>query len=207
MATMESISLTYFVDFMMASGTGRITSARHIQRGPDERYSDFYKPVREAIVDMHRKGLDTRVLADLLGSLTDPREARIFPKTVVGYGKFLRKQAKVTWFEPPLTELSLGSMSVRVNPELGLLLGGEPHAIKLYFRGEPLSPQRALFVNEIMATALAPTWPKMVFAVLDVRRAKLFPLESLTQSGGRSRADVSRLVRAEAASLESLLAG
>lgn len=194
---MESISLTYFVDFMMASGTGRITSARTIQKGPDERYSDFYRPVREAIVDMHRKGLDTRVLADLLASLTDPREQRIFPKVVVGYGKFLRKQSRVTWFEPPQTELSFGSMSVRVNPELGLLLGGEPHAIKLYFRGEPLSPLRASFANEIMADALAETWPKMVFSVLDVRRARLFPFER--------RAGVSRLVRAEAASLASLL--
>jgi hypothetical protein len=195
---MESISLTYFVDFMLSSGTGRITSARHIQLGPDERFSDFYRPVREAIVDMHRKGLDTRVLADLMSSLTDPREQRIFPKAVVGYGKFLRRQQKVTWFEPPLTDLCLGDMSVRVNPELGLLLGGEPHAIKLYFRGEPLSPQRALFVNEIMASALSTTWPKTVLAVLDVRRAKLFPYER--------RAEVNRLVRAEAASLASLLA-
>ena len=194
---MESISLTYFVDFMMSSGTGRITSARNIQRGPDERYSDFYKPAREAIVDMHKNGLDTRALVDFLGTLQDPREQKLFPKVMVGYSKFLRRQSKVTWFEPPLAELPLGAMSVRVNPELGLLLNGEPHAIKLYFRGEPLSPLRASFANEIMADALAETWPKMVFSVLDVRRARLFPFER--------RAGVSRLVRAEAASLASLL--
>ena len=194
---MESISFTYFVDFMMSSGTGRITSARNIQRGPDERYSDFYKPAREAIVDMHRKGLDTRVLVDFLATLQDPREKRLFPKVMVGYGKFLRRQSRVTWFEPPLTDLAIGGMSVRVNPELGLLLNGEPHAIKLYFRGEPLSPLRASFANEIMADALQDVWPKMVFAVLDVRRARLFPFEE--------RPDVGRLVRAEAASLASLL--
>jgi hypothetical protein len=195
--TMESISLTYFVDFMLTSGTGRLTSARNIQKGPDERYSDFYRPAREAIMDMHRKGLDTRALVDFQASLVDPREQRLFPNVLIGYGKFLRRQTKVTWFEPPQAELRLGGMSVRVNPELGLLLGGEPHAIKLYFRGEPLSPQRAVLANEIMADALADTWPKMVFAVLDVRRAKLFPYER--------KADVSRLVRAEAASLASLL--
>lgn len=194
---MESISLSYFVDFMMTSGTGRLTSVRHISDGPDERYSDFYRPVREAIVDMHRKGLDTRVLADFLSSLLDAREKRIFPKVVVGYGKFLRQQRKLTWFEPPFREHALGSVSVRVNPELGLLIDGRPHAIKLYFRGEPLSPQRALLVNEVVGNALASTWPGTVFGVLDVRRAKLFSHEP--------KAAVGRLIRAEAASLASLL--
>lgn len=195
---MESISLTYFVDFMLTSGTRRITSAQHIKQGPDERYSDFYRPVREAIVDMHRMGLDTRVLADLLSSLEDPREKRLFPRAVIGYGKFLRQHAKLTWFEPPIAQHSLGTMTVRVNPELGLLIGGRPHAIKLYFRGEPLSPQRAVLINELQSAALSTTWPGMAFCVLDVRRAKLFQHEP--------RAEVSRLLRAEAASLASMLA-
>lgn len=195
---MESISLTYFVDFMLTSGSRRIASAHLIKQGPDERYSDFYKPVREAIVDMHRKGLDTRVLADLLESLQDPREKRIFPKVVIGYNKFLRRHRKVTWFEPPRGDHHLGELSVRVNPELGLLLDGQPHAIKLYFRGEALSSQRAVLINEIQSRALADTWPGMVFAVLDVRRSKLFPREP--------RPGVSRLIHAEAASLASLLA-
>jgi hypothetical protein len=194
---MESISLTYFVDFMLASGASRIASAHLIKRGPDERFSDFYKPVRESIVDMHRKGLDTRVLADLLASLQDPREQRIFPKVVIGYGKFLRRHRKVTWFEPPRGEHSLGELTVRVNPELGLLLDGQPHAIKMYFRGEPLTSQRAALINEIQSRALASTWPGMVFAVLDVRKAKLHPREA--------KPGYSRLIRAEAASLASLL--
>jgi hypothetical protein len=195
---MESISLTYFVDFMLTSGSSRIARAHLIKQGPDERYSDFYKPVREAIVDMHRKGLDTRVLADLLASLQDAREKRIFPKVVIGYNKFLRHHRKVTWFEPPRGEHSLGELSVRVNPELGLLLDGQPHAIKAYFRGEPLTSQRAVLINELQSRALAPTWPGMVFAVLDVRRAKLFPRDP--------RPGVNRLLQAEAASLASLLA-
>ena len=194
---MENISLSYFVDFMLTSGTGRLTSVRHIAEGPDERYSDFYRPVREAIVDMHRKGLDTRVLADFVSSLVDPREKRIFPRAIIGYGKFLRQHRKVTWFEPPFREQPFGSMSVRVNPELGLLIDGRPHALKLYFRGEPLSPQRALLVTEVLATSLAATWPGTVLGVLDVRRAKLFTHQT--------RPGVSRLLRAEAASLATLL--
>ena len=195
---MESISLTYFVDFMLASGQRRIASAKLIKNGPDERYADFYKPVREAIVDMHRKGLDTRVLADLLSSVTEPREQRIFPKVVIGYNKFLRHHRKVTWFEPPQSEQPLGELKVRVNPELGLLLDGQPHAIKLHFRGESLTSQRAVLINEIQSRALSDTWPKMVFAVLDVRRAQLYTRDP--------KPGVGRLIRAEAESLASLLA-
>jgi len=194
---MESISLSYFVDFVLTSGTGRLTSVKQLKEGRDERFSDFYRPVREAVVDMHQKGLDTAALDDLLTSLVDPREKRIFPKIVGGYKKFLR-QGRMTWFEPPSRDYSLGPLSVRVNPELGLLIDGRPHAIKLYFRGDPLSPQRTLFVNQLLANAMATTWPGTVFAVLDVRRAKLYPY--------RPKSEVGLLLSAEAASLSQLYA-
>lgn len=194
---MESISLSYFVDFVLTSGTGKLTSVKQLKQGKDERFSDFYRPVREAIVDMHEKGLDTAVLDDLLSSLVDPREKRIFPKVANGYRKFLR-QGKVTWFEPPMRDYPLGPISVRVNPEVGLLIDGRPHAIKLYFRGDPLSPQRVMVVNQLLANALGSTWPGTVFSVLDVRRAKLYPY--------RPRSEVVHLLRAEAASLSSLYA-
>lgn len=194
---MESISLSYFVDFVLTSGTGRLTSVKQLKEGRDERFSDFYRPAREAIVDMHQKGLDTAALDDLLTSLVDPREKRIFPKVVSGYKKFLR-QGRMTWFEPPMRDYPLGPLSVRVNPELGLLIDGRPHAIKLYFRGDPLSPQRTLFVNQLLANAMATTWPGTVFAVLDVRRAKLYPY--------RPKSEVGLLLSAEATSLSQLYA-
>ncbi|MEZ4295223.1 MAG: hypothetical protein R3B70_09630 [Polyangiaceae bacterium] len=194
---MESISLSYFVDFMLTHGTSRIASAHQIKRGPDERYSDFYKPVRESIIDMHSRGLDTRVLADMLSSLTDSRELRIFPKVVIGYSRFLRRYHKITWFEPPRADHPLGDLHIRANPELGLILDGRPHALKLHFRGEPLTPQRAVLINEIAARAFSAEYPGMTFGVLDVRRARLF--ERTPRPG------VSRLLQAEAASLSALL--
>ncbi|MFO0588756.1 MAG: hypothetical protein U0441_14495 [Polyangiaceae bacterium] len=192
---MESISLSYFVDFVLTSGTGKLTSVKQLKQGRDERFSDFYRPVREAIVDMHQKGLDTIVLDDLLSTLVDPRERRIFPKVVNGYKKFLR-QGKMTWFEPPMRDYPLGPINVRVNPEIGLLIDGRPHAIKLYFRGDPLSPQRILVVNQLLANALSTTWPGTVFSVLDVRRARLYAY--------RPKSEVGLLLKAEAASLSSL---
>jgi hypothetical protein len=196
---MESIGLASFVDYVLTSGTGKLTAVKQIKAGHDERFSDFYRPVREAIAEMHRAGLDTVVLDDLVASLVDPRERRIFPKVVTGYKKLLRSFAKMTWFEPPMRDYPIGPITVRVAPELGFLINGRPHAIKLYFGGEPLDPQRILVTNQLLASALATTWPGTVFAVLDVRRARLYPY--------RPKTEVGLLLKAESLSLASLWSG
>jgi hypothetical protein len=190
--------MAQFVDYVLTSGTNKVTAVKQIKAGHDERFSDFYRPVREAIVDMHQKGEGPEALDEFVTGLrNDPREARIFPKVVRGYGKFLRSAAKMTWFEPPMRDYPLGPIGVRVNPEIGLLINGQPHAIKLYFRSDPISQQRIIVTNQLLANALSTTWPGTVFAVLDVRRGRLFPY----YGGG---AQVGLLLKAEAASLASL---
>lgn len=195
---MTSVPFSNFIDFVLASGVNKITQVRHLKQGRDDLSSDFYRPLLEAIVDMHVKGLDTSVLDALAETAIDPRERRIFPKLVNGYKKFLQ-QGKMTWFEPPIRDYPLGPLGVRVDPEIGLLIDGRPHAIKLYFRGDPLSPQRIVVVNQLLANALSPTWPVTVFSVLDVRRARLYPY--------RPKSEVGLLLKAEAASLSTLYAG
>lgn len=190
---MVSVSTQEFVDFVLTSGTGRITQVKQMKAGVH--VADFYRPVREAIADMHRSGLAENVLDDLLSSLVDPRERRIFPKAVNGYKKFLRS-GKIVWFEPPMRDYPLGPISVRVAPEVGLLIDGRPHAIKLYFRGDPLSPQRIVVTNRLLSSALSATWPGTVFAMLDVRRARLYPY--------RPKSEVGLLLNAEAQCLASL---
>lgn len=184
-----------FMDFVLTSGTSRTTLIKQLKQGKDERFSDFYRPVREAIVDMHEKGLSTDVLDALLVSLVDPREKRVFPKVVSGYKKFLR-QGRMVWFEPPMRHYPLGPLSVNVNPEVGLLIDGRPHAIKLYMRGDPITPLRIMVTTHLLSAAMSATWPGTVFAVLDVRRGKLFP--------HRPKTEIGHLLRAEAACFSSL---
>lgn len=190
------IKLTTFVDYALTAGTGRITSVKQIKAPHAAPVEDFYKPAREAIIDMHERGEGGDALDDLLQTRTDRREQQLFPKVVNGYKKFLR-QGKMTWFEPPMRDYRVGPISVRVAPEVGLLIDGRPHAIKLYFRGEPISPQRILLTNTLLGDALHATWPGTVFATLDVRRARLYTHHPKTEVG--------LLLKAEAASLSSLL--
>lgn len=185
----SSIPMTGFLDFVLSAGLSRLTTIN--MAGKYETMVDFYRPVREAIVEMHQAGLDTVVLDDLLASLIDPRERLIFPKVVNGYKKFLR-QGKVTWFEPPMRDYPLGPIRVRVAPEVGLLVDGKPHVIALSFRGlTAMDPQRIGLTTTLLADALGTTWPGTTFAVLDVRAAKLHTHTPRTEHGLLLRAEAS----------------
>lgn len=191
--------MAQFIDYVLTSGTSKVTAVKQIKAGHDERFSDFYKVIRAGIVDMHRREEGPEALDVIVGACEDPRERRIFPKVVTGYKKFLRSVAKMTWFEPPMRDYPLGPLAVRVAPEIGLLINGQPHAIKLYFRGDPLDPQRIVVTNQLLVDALQVTWPVVVFAVLDVRRARLFR--------AKPKPEVGALLNAESLSFASLWSG
>jgi hypothetical protein len=191
---MQSIPMSTFVDFMLVAGTSRLAAARQLKN--DEPPTDFYKPAREAIVDMHEKGVGADVLDELVVGQRTPRDLRVFPRVIGGYRKFLRS-GTMTWFEPPMRDWPLGPLAVRIAPELGLMIGGRPHAIQLYFRAEPPVADYIRLTTSALNGALARTWPGTVFALLDVRRARLYP--------HRPDKDVGPLLRAEAAALSRLL--
>lgn len=189
------VPMNQFVDFVFTAGPSRVRAVRSFKEGA-KLFVDFYKPIRERIVNAHEKGLDVHEsLSDFLAERVDPREKRIFPKIAQGYRKFLRG-SKVTWFEPPLRDYPIGPLSVRVSPELGLLMGDKPYMTAMYFRGDPLSPQRVMVINELMGMAFAATWPGVTFSVLDVRRGRIFP--------HRPKSEIVSLLRAEAACFANL---
>jgi hypothetical protein len=73
------------------------------------------------------------------------------------------KARKKTW--------SSGDLRVAVNPELCGEIGGDIHAIKLYFRAEPLSKARSDVALALLQQAFG---KKTSVGMLDVRRSKLF---------------------------------
>lgn len=191
----HSIPMRDFVDYVLTAGTSRTFAVKRLLSKVEP--TDFYEPVREAIIARHR---DEKPIADLisvfLDGLSDQRERRIFPRCVSGYQKFLRGKT-TEWFEPPMRDYPLGGLSIRVNPELGLTLDGRPYVVKMYFRGDPLSPQRVMVTNQLLAMALATTWPGVTFATLDVRRGRLYPY--------RPKQEIAYLLVAESQSLVHLL--
>jgi len=195
---MEKISLTYFVDFVLKAGTPKLTGVREFKERKDDLSFDFYRQIREAIVDMHRNNKPDAVLDEFLAAQRDERRRRVYPSIVAGYRKFLAS-GKITWFEPPVGTHRLGDLDININPDLGLVIDGKPHLIKIYFRGEPLSAKRTSVVLNLLAGGLAESNQGKVLALLDVRNAKLHTFKALNPRLGV-------LLRGEAASFSTIYA-
>jgi hypothetical protein len=168
---MPDVSLTDFVDFVNKTGPPRLTKVKEIKTRPE--YSpavDFWKPLREAIRDFHkaRKPLDP-----VLNGIEHTRKADRYPAALSAYKKFLRRK-EPEWFEPPSGLWTYSALHVRVNPELGLRLGGKAYVVKLYFKDEPLPRRRLAVVFQLMKIALADKLAaESTLAVLDVSNSKL----------------------------------
>jgi len=167
---MDRISLTGFVDFVLDASTGSNADPLKERKGDATR--DYYQPLRDAIVEMHRSGLPPATLDAVIAAEPSEKKRRVFARVVDGYRRFLAT-GDMKWFEPPRTSYRMGAHEVDVNPELGLSIDETPHIIKMYFRGEPLTPRRASMTLSALASRLGRICPGHVFGLLDVRHGKL----------------------------------
>ena len=195
---MDRISLAYFVDFILASGTPKLRGVRDYKERKDDSCSDFYRPIREAIVNMHRQSASASTLDDVCRIETNETRKKHYPGVVAGYRTFLAQGVK-NYFEPPRAGLGLGALDVDVNPELGLVIDGKKHLVKLYFRNEPLTTRRKALGLALLSRGLCESNPEFVPAILEVRSAKLH-----TSAMTNPRIDL--LLRGEAASFAAMYA-
>ena len=167
----KPVSLTTFVDFVSKAGTPKATVVRTWKESGDyEIVTDFYKRVREAIIEYHKNGTPV----DTAFAGCNKKKIPHFNSIIAGHKKWLRRK-DLKWFAPPTEVWQCGQMSVSINPELGLIVDGVPHLIKIYFKGEKLARSRVNIITQLMTTALASaTREHCVMAVLDVRKARLF---------------------------------
>lgn len=198
---MPEISLTTFVDFVLASGTPRITcvrNAKEMYRQQYDRRFDFWLLLRSAIQELHRKNLDKKELIAVLGELNDKKKIVAYEKCVAAYQKWMGKR-RFQWTGCESTAWASGDLSVRVNPELGLSINGEEHAVKLYFKAQEPSRRRLDTTLYLISVALGAFGNNACPAILDVQRGKLFP-------AGKFPADIGALLAGEAAALSTMWA-
>jgi hypothetical protein len=180
---MPTISLTHFVDFVSKAGTPKLTVVKNAKQQLADGYdpaTDFYKAIRDGIIDMHKSGQPKSAIDAVMTGLTDKKKLTAYPPIVKGYKKFLGKKT-VTWLAPPRDEWTHGGLAVSVNPELGLKIDGVNHAIKLYFKAEKLAKLRIDIATQLMELVLCAPKKPLVFGVLDVRNAKLFTSSGINQ--------------------------
>lgn len=169
------LSLTDFVDVVSKSGTPKLTKVRRLVVRPAE-YDprrDFYRPLRRAIIEAHRDGHGRSHLKGLAERQSDKKKRTNYPAAVTAYRNWWGRKSW-DWFEPARGIWQYDSLSVAVNPELGLERNGERRLIKLYFKSEKLSKLRVDVILHLMEETLREDHPDAIMCVHDIRHEKLF---------------------------------
>ncbi len=172
------LSLTDFVDFVCKAGSSKLTKVKQIKGR--EKYSpatDFYKPLREGIVNNHEAGGTKRDLNKVTEGLKDFRKKRNYGEAIDGYKRFWGRKT-ISWFAPPFIHWRIGDVDIRINPELGLTYDDKFLVIKLYLKSDKLSKDKVGQILTLMEGQLRDKVESEVrMAVLDVKNAKLFVKE------------------------------
>lgn len=188
------ISMTNFIDFVGATGTGKLTEIRKIKRMYVAGYNpkfDFWRKLRKAIVVMHQNGELKETLDEVLKELKPKSNKRgPYQQYIKAYKKWLGRKP-IEWFDPGKLHWSHRDLTVLVNPELGLKLKGVDYLVKLYFRTKPLSKYRENSVLHLMRKLAVENGIKATPSVLDVSKGSLMEWTVDIQ-------DIDAMLRAEA---------
>ena len=168
------LTLTDFIRVVTKSGTPKATAIRAIKHRPEYTpQADFYKALREHIVDVHRRGGVRKDLKTVLAGLKDDKKRKNYPAAVKGYSRWWGTR-DVKWFEPPSAVIKGAGVELSVNPELGLRIEDHDYIIKLHFPEGSLTRERADIINRVLQSSIIdPQRPGALAAVLDVRPARL----------------------------------
>jgi len=173
---MHAISMTDFADFVVKAGTPKLTKVRQVkQRGKYDPAADFWRTLREAIIEYHRTNSGRRGDLDKVATgLTDKKKVKRYPAVISSYKKFLGKKT-CRWFEPPKMEWRSGALAIRVNPELGLQINGQRHVIKLYFKDDKPDKRKFDVVLTLMEDCLRSSLGTSdVLAILEMSTGQMF---------------------------------
>jgi len=170
---MAKITLTNFLDFTAATGTGRLTQVRKAKAQDGVPYNpatDYWRRLREQIREEFERGWAGAESLRRVGvSSSDPKKQERYGECVKGLARWTR--GKTFGRSRHRTGIwTSGDLTVSINPELTLEIDGQVTAVKLYFRGDPLAKPR---VNTLLYLLDKGIPGKARPAILDVPRGKL----------------------------------
>jgi len=170
------ITMTTFVDFVLKSGTPQLTCVRRAKRDYERGSAperDFYKVLRDAIPQVHQEQKARDSLDGVLGGLKDPKKADAYAQCISGYKQWWSKK-QIKWVDIHPWDWTEGDLTVRVNPELGVMVDGHPQVIKLYFKADAASKRRIETMFHLLRLSLPEELAGATPGILDVRRSNLF---------------------------------
>ena len=149
-----TLSLTDFVDIIQKNGLPKATKVRQVKTRPDyEPAFDFYKPLRESIIEAHKNGISKQQFRIEAAAKAHPQKFTNYASAISGYCKWWGNK-KLTWIEPKRSIYTASGIDIIVNPELGLEWNGEQYFIKLYLKDDHLAKNRAEIILGLLEQTL-----------------------------------------------------
>lgn len=179
---MIRVSFTKFLDFVAQTGEPKATTALQAWRQSNTPYDptrDYHKRVRELIVDFSKTKIEPNWEAFV--DAQNPKKQKNFSETIERFRTWRKAYKSIAWFDPPRSEWKTEEFFVAVNPELGLELDGQRHAIKLFLNNNPLSKLKAQSGGLIMHSCLHQVARDTKFSVLDIKAGKFHTFGKATE--------------------------
>ncbi|MBO9400223.1 hypothetical protein [Shimia sp. R9_3] len=166
---MIRVSFTKFLDFVAQTGEPKATTALQAWRQSNIPYDpkrDYHRRIRQLLVNYEKTGQepDWEAFVDS----QNPKKQKNFQETIDCYTKWRSKNEVVSWFDPPKEDWSRDEFKLHINPEMGLEIDGERHAIKLFLNNNKLSRLKAQMASLIMHQALSDKSPETRFSIFDI---------------------------------------
>ncbi len=196
------ISMTEFVNFINSSGMAKMTivanaKMKHeeIEGNPYDYWKDFKDEVKRLLKIQGNKD----DLIELVERVRDDVRDN-YREMIKGFLKFW-KPTRMLWLNPVKRVAHFSGIKMRINPEVGIRWQGKSYMIKLYLKAnDSLDKRHADIILALMESELREKVNSDVqFAILDVRRGKLFThinddprLFILLKSEGREFAEMWR---------------
>lgn len=171
------ISMTEFVNFINASGMAKMTIVSNAKLKHEEEDSnpfDYWRDFKDEVKKQLKRQGNKDDLKELVEKVReDVREN--YNVMINGFLKFW-KPTRMTWIRPVSRVASIGGVKLIVNPEIGIQWQNKEYMIKLFLKAnENLDKRHADIILAMMEKELRDRVGENVeFAILDVRRGKLF---------------------------------
>lgn len=137
--------------------------------------SDPYRRLIRTIQAVHAEGRPISDIEKAVRAERDPKRRQTISEAAAAYEEWLG-DVDAECFPVAPTNWVVADAQVRVNPELGLVIDGVRHLVKLHFKKvDTLSETDASIIIHVMRDALARSAGEdCVMCVLDVRRGRLW---------------------------------
>lgn len=172
------ISLTEFLNFVNKSGSAKSTVVSKAKNKREEEYKffqDYWNPLKIKIKSVHRKRGTHDDLKELLEKISAEKKDN-YRKSIDGYCAFWKKR-NIEWFNPPRKTWIDGDLRIELNPELGLQINEKLYVVKLHTSAnDSIDKRHADLILNLMEKELREkvAGDEVIFAVLDVKKGKLF---------------------------------